>query len=119
MTRIPGKIRRLVDERDFNRCVVCGEWTQGRTYSLHHRRPRGMGGTRKPDTPANLITVCGDGTVGCHEWIETNRSEASENGWLVSAYRDPADIPVIYPDGLPYYLDPDGSAHPEDMEGIA
>jgi len=48
---------------------------------LHHRRPRGMGGSSASDTntAANCLALC----VGCHQHIESNRKEALSLGWLV------------------------------------
>lgn len=95
-------------ERDRGRCVRCGESQvfgyRGRSWSVHHRRPRGMGGTSLPwvAEAANGIVLCGDGVSGCHGWVETHRGEAVEAGWLVSklGYLTAADVPVMYPDGL-------------------
>lgn len=36
-------------------------------------------------TAANGLLLCGTGTTGCHGWVESNRSEARAQGFLVSA----------------------------------
>jgi hypothetical protein len=61
---------------------------------IHHRKPRGMGGTTNPETnaAANLIWLCRD----CHDWIESNRAEALGNGWLVSTQDRPSTVPLLY-----------------------
>ena len=46
--------RELVNERDLY-CWHCGT-TEG--LQTHHRRNRGMGGSKILDTPDNLIRVC-------------------------------------------------------------
>lgn len=97
-----GPARAVVDavlERDQHSCVVCGvnlHGTRGRDWSLQHRRPRRMGGDRRPDThlPANLAAVCGSGTTGCHGWIEQRRTEALEAGLLLHADDVPAQVPM-------------------------
>lgn len=63
-----------------------------RPVNLHHRRPRGMGGSRDATvaTTANLLAVCGSGTTGCHGWIEQHRAVAHDNGWLLRHGADPA-----------------------------
>lgn len=43
------------------RCVVCGEASG---LSVHHIRPRVLGGNHRP---ANLVTLC----TTCHEGIES------------------------------------------------
>jgi hypothetical protein len=61
-------------------------WTMisyGFPVSVHHRRPRMMGGSRNESTyikPANLIVLCGSGTTGCHGWVESNR-DRSKGAW--------------------------------------
>lgn len=95
--------------RAGNRCERCGgrldTWSG---MSVHHRRPRGMGGTRRPDTMANLLVLCGSGTTGCHGEVEANRFWARGAGLLVSQQRDPADVPVEAADGRLFVLGVDG-----------
>ena len=94
--------RQLVLDRAGYRCEICGRllhdgtmWTQA--YSVHHRRPRGMGGTTDPsaNTPANLMLLCGTGTTGCHGYLESRRALARHGGWLLTQQQDPTTVPVI------------------------
>lgn len=102
--------------RDEGRCARCGAGLQrsdrGRSWSVHHRRPRGMGGSRVAwvNLPSNLVLLCGSGVDGCHGWVEANRAEAVELGWLVSriGVQTPARIPVPYWDGTLRLLDDEG-----------
>jgi 5-methylcytosine-specific restriction enzyme A len=62
---------------------------------VHHRTPRGMGGTRNPLLyfgMTNLITLCRP----CHTDIErnVNREEAFRDGYIVQRGTDPASVPV-------------------------
>jgi 5-methylcytosine-specific restriction protein A len=59
---------------------------------VHHRKPRGKGGSSDPaiHSPANLLYLC----PACHEWIELNRTAAKESGLLVPNALDPATVPV-------------------------
>jgi len=100
--RRTGPTQDVVDavlERDQHSCVCCGENLQGirgRDWSLHHRRPRRMGGDRRPDVnlPANLVAVCGHGSAGCHAWLEENRTLAREQGLVLHAGADPTAVPA-------------------------
>lgn len=97
----PARPTRLtVLERDEYRCAVCGQSVLDIPLSIHHRRNRGSGGSSSPaiNSPANLLTVCGTGTTGCHGWIGSSPAEARDAGWVVSLNNseDPADVPVIH-----------------------
>ena len=62
---IPPRKRRAVLDRDGHRCVAAG-CGSARFLEVHHRRPRGHGGTNDLD---NLVTLC----AGCHR--ATHRHE--------------------------------------------
>lgn len=51
-----------------------------------------MGSTRRESTNAvySLVDLCHP----CHAHIESHRTEALDDGWLVTQYCDPAWIPV-------------------------
>lgn len=52
----------------------------GLSNSKHHRRKQGQGGA---DVPSNMLDACGDGTRGCHGWVEANPDKARALGlWL-------------------------------------
>lgn len=104
----------LILERAGWQCEVCaghlGE-ERGRTWSVQHRHPRQMGGTRAPwiNFASNLLVACGHGTAGCNGRIESERSEATDAGWLVPSGVDPATVPVLLYDGRRVLLADDGS----------
>ncbi|QZN86929.1 HNH endonuclease [Cellulomonas sp. C5510] len=91
-----------VVERDRGTCVRCGRpvdlSARGIAWSVHHRRPRGMGGSRNPAVSAasNALTLCGSGTTGCHGAVESDRDAARRQGYLVPQWRDPVDVPVLH-----------------------
>ena len=102
--RKTGPRRDVVDavlERAQYSCEVGGHQIagdeRGRDWSIHHRVPRGMGGTRRAElnAPANLLLVCGSGTTGCHGAIEGSRAGAYAAGWLLPYNADPATRPVM------------------------
>lgn len=85
---------RLVRERDHNACARCGGTNQ---LTTHHRRARGMGGSRWPgiNQPSNLLTLCGSGTTGDHGWVTNHPAESRDLGLSVSMHADPAAVPVL------------------------
>lgn len=95
----PSKTTRdIVWARAGGRCELCGGSLAGvQGFSVHHRLPRRMGGSRRPDlnTPANLILLCGSGTTGCHGRIESRREQAYDEGMLLHDGQDPATVPVL------------------------
>lgn len=101
------EVRQAVVDRDKHRCARCGRQLPGYPASIHHRTPRGMGGTRDPkvNKASNLLLLCGTGTTGCHGWVESHRKEATERGFLVPWWQDPAEVPVNYWDGKRYLGD--------------
>ena len=102
MTRIPTGHRAAVLQRCEGLCERCARWLANIPADLHHRRPRGMGGTSDPDIhqPANMLALC----RVCHRWVEDNRTVALEQGWLISQHdtRPPYEIPVYVHGG--WYL---------------
>lgn len=99
MSTGPSKAtREKVWERDHGRCKRCGRQIgQFTIFSIHHRTPRGMGGTRGAliNEPANLALLCGSGTTGCHGFIESHRDLAYRMGYLVHRGQNPADVPWL------------------------
>ena len=77
--------------RSAGMCERCGciPWVEA-----HHRRARGMGSTKRPETNSivNALGLCGV----CHRHVESWRLEAMECGWLVRQAHDPALVPVLY-----------------------
>jgi len=49
------KLTKLILERDENSCWHCGETE---AIAIHHRKNRGLGGSKLLDTPDNLMVVC-------------------------------------------------------------
>jgi 5-methylcytosine-specific restriction protein A len=106
-------VRQLILDRAGGLCERCGAEP---VQQIHHRRPRSMGSTRRPETnlPANGLAV----GVLCHNRIESHRTEAYENGWLVHQNHDPAQIPVNRR-GLTVLLNNAGDYTPITQEGAA
>ncbi|MCJ1709279.1 HNH endonuclease [Microbacterium sp. VKM Ac-2923] len=119
----------LILDRDEGRCWWCGIYvlngTRGFDWSIHHRCPRGMGGTSEPFVGAasNGIVLCGNGTQGCHGEFEDDRDRALDLGILVhriAAFRReenrPIHIPICDRDGRAWKLTDDGEKKPADTE---
>ncbi len=94
--------RYLIDVRAAGRCERCGRETDEVQY--HHRRPRGMGGTSRPETgmAANGLRLC----LECHDIVEgkvkqsgITRPISLRHGWLVSQSADPEACRVQLWDG--------------------
>jgi 5-methylcytosine-specific restriction enzyme A len=96
--------RITVFERDGNKCLRC----LGDATVVHHRRVKGMGGSRSPQTHglANLISLCSP----CHEHIHANPAESYELGFLVSKFNTPSDVPVMVGTRQRMFLSDDGSS---------
>ena len=81
----------LVRARAGERCERCAYMLHG-NGQIHHRIPRGMGGSKAPyiNRPPNLVLLC----LQCHSWAESYRASAMEAGWLVLRRVDPATVPI-------------------------
>lgn len=68
-----------------------------------------MGGTRDPrvNDLRNLVRLCGSGTTGCHGDIESHRTTARFEGWLIRSFRE-LDRPLVRGDGTTFALTSDG-----------
>lgn len=93
-------VRDAVTARNGGTCLCCdarpGE-------QVHHRKPRGMGGTSDPavNRPSNLVWIC----AGCHASIERHRTLAYAEGWLVPYAADPASVPLLMPSSMVMLFD--------------
>jgi len=100
---IPKKVLKLVQGRDSH-CWHCGVEDD---LVPHHRKNRGMGGSKLLDTPDNLMMVC----ARWNGLMESNAKDASAaTGWghKVPAWGDTAH-PVFDRLGGWWFLLPDGS----------
>lgn len=85
------KTRDLVLERAHHKCEICGSSVSN--PNLHHRKPRGMGGTKNPDSrsPANALYL----HFQCHAWVESNREKSYDLGYLVKQQEQSDKKPVL------------------------
>lgn len=63
---------------------------------VHHRRPKGSGGTSEEwvERPANIVALCRP----CHEWAHAHPREAYATGWLIRKLGgDMADMVPLTP----------------------
>lgn len=99
----PTDVATAIWHRDRGRCARCGiglvRERRGADWAIHHREPRGAGGTtgRVRDwvnRAANGVCLCN----GCHEWVEKHRASAITAGFIVSALRvaRPVDVPISH-----------------------
>jgi hypothetical protein len=85
--------RAIVTERSSGLCEarfdgVC----RGVGESKHHRRKEGQGGKW---VPSNIVDVCGDGTQGCHGYIEANPVAAKRRGLWIYPTQHPLLTPAL------------------------
>jgi hypothetical protein len=77
--------RRLVSARSGGRCELgsCPELAT----DLHHRQRRREG----RHGPSNALHLC----RVHHSWVHGHPGQARAAGWIVSAFGDPAGVPVV------------------------
>lgn len=94
---IPKIHRQLVMARCGGFCERCGQWPP--LIELHHRRPKGLGGSSLPDRhdPSNLAALC----TTCHRWAHSYPTAADAEGFLVPrrAGLAPSSVPITHHTG--------------------
>ena len=93
-TGFSADVRALIIDRSRGRCEIRWACDGDVVTQIHHRRPRGMGGSKRPSTnlASNGLGACTD----CHAFIESNRALALECGWLIPQAEDrPETVPVM------------------------
>src|SRR5215472_344856 len=95
-----ASVRKQILTSDENTCIRCG----GAANDVHHRKLKGMGGSKLLDTPENLISLC----RYCHSWIHLHPTAARNAGYIVPTGRDPEIVPVNVHSGL-FWLQIDGT----------
>lgn len=79
----------LVDLRDDYKCQRCGKDLRVVGGNRHHRKLRRHCNDRERHSTANLILLCGTGTMGCHGWVHAHPAEAYEQGYLLKSWEAP------------------------------
>ncbi len=98
-------VRAVVMARAGNCCERCGIPVVNIPADLHHRLPRRSGGTKNPaiNDPHNVVLICRD----CHTHVESHRTQAKVDGWVVPSWEDPETVPLIDVFGNRFLLNDD------------
>lgn len=83
-------VRMVIDARAGGLCEIC---RVAPVEQFHHRRARGMGGTKRRATalPSNGLGLCAQ----CHYWVEANRRESLRLGYLCRQEQEPSAVAVL------------------------
>lgn len=105
------ELRRAAYERERGRCAATGRplgEVDGDRWNLHHRRPGGMGGTRRPDQDSlpNVVALLAEAHNMGAAWLPVEgvagRSVHGDPAWsmprgllLSPRETDPGAVPVL------------------------
>lgn len=97
MNTVTAAVRAQVIAREGECCAACGRYCTLDVHSVHHRRTKGSGGSKLPDTNAvqNLLLLCGDGVRYCHGYVTDHRTFGETLGFRVPQGHDPLLRPVL------------------------
>jgi 5-methylcytosine-specific restriction protein A len=113
--QIPTANRQLVMGRAFGCCERCLKATL--CGHLHHRRPKGLGGSKAPDRHdvSNLVYLCPQD----HSWAHGNPTAAAAEGFIVprSSGNHPLEVPITDLSGQTQFLDNEGQYLQEALNG--
>jgi len=85
-------------------CIHCGETE---AVAPHHRRNRGIGGSKQRDTASNIVVIC-SALNGLLESDAFYARKGREWGWKLGPGDDPLLVPVWSDvDGAWFWLDDD------------
>ena len=103
--KFTNKVKEQVRLRTNMMCDRC--LTRVNNPHYHHRKPRGMGGTK------NITSGYASNTMllhpSCHEWIEMHREASRDRGWLLYQHQNPAEVPIVHGTNW-LFLHEDGSS---------
>jgi len=102
----PKAALKKLEKRDGKECAWHGETCDTDTLVPQHRMG-GMGGSKTKHRLSNLVWLC-SAMNGDIESDADLAAEARRRGIKVSFWADTTAVPVIYPDGEPYWLDDEG-----------
>lgn len=92
----------LLEARAGGACERCGK--ECGPVERHHRKRKREGG----DSLANVVMF----GRPCHTYAHAHPVEARRYGWIVSAYADPAEVPILWRSREWMTLNDDGTKTP-------
>jgi 5-methylcytosine-specific restriction protein A len=94
VTGFSADVRQTILARSEGYCEVMAPGCDLTATDIHHRRPRGMGGTKRSESnlASNSLNCCRK----CHLRCEAMRNWARENGFVIWQSDDPAKTPVFW-----------------------
>lgn len=109
-SHFPRHVIELVTGRSGGNCECMSSGCTLIAEHLHHRRPKGIGGTRRPESQwaSNALHVC----LRCHLKIHAMPTWGRNNGFLVRQSDDPAATPVRWRCSHAVLLDDSGDITP-------
>ena len=97
-------LRDLAYARSGGLCERCGI-PLADSWALHHRKLKSRGGENNLSNLVCLHHSCHNGSTSS---VHNNPTKATEDGFMVASWVDPADVPIALDDGSKVLLTEDG-----------
>ena len=98
-------LRELVWARCKGYCEKCGKPLLNDSYALHHRKLKSRGGKDEVENLVALHHTCHNTAT---DSIHLNPKKATESGFMVGSWQEPAECPITLSNGDEVILTKDG-----------
>lgn len=115
LKNVPPGTKEILYQRSRGRCEKCGQKITLSSGVIHHRKLRSRGGTHDLSNLVILDATCHNLGTGS---VHLDPAKATEQGFLVASWDDPAQVPIRTADNALMLLLMDGTYERTEHSGF-